>query len=145
MLMINNDFIIAAALYTAFAATAVCALLIIARLIVVFPTIAVTKLEKLSFQSVRAGYEVTNGSALEISKRLAIFFAASVLFFVLVDFLSPYDALPDADGFIWEVLRFSFSYLEFLLSYAPIPLFVALASFIYRRFTFDLQANAGGG
>ena len=121
------------------AAIAACAVFIIARLIAVFPNLAVTKPEKLSLDTILLSIALSKGATLEIGKRLVVFFLGAFLVLLPIDWLASVVLAEMSDGIGQRALLSPVAYLYMLLAYAPIPFFVALASFVYRRLVDDLQ------
>lgn len=133
--------VLTAGVYLAFAATAAAAVIVTACFIAVFPALAATRLEKLSFNTVRSGVEAGRRAVWETAKRLVVFGVAALAFLLVAGAVMPDPPADPGDGGAAHMLV---AYLGTVLSYAPLAFFVALASFIYRRFIEELQAQGRG-
>ncbi|NOX83225.1 MAG: hypothetical protein GXP06_09625 [Alphaproteobacteria bacterium] len=116
----------------------VCGVWLISRLITVYPHIAVSSLN--SFQ-LSSGWELSKEPVWQIAKRVLLFLVCTGVPILLIVSIMPETVGENAATIGERTIWAPFTFLVLLVGYAPIPFFVALASFVYRRLFDDLKAQ----
>lgn len=108
----------------------------ISRMITVYPHIAVAPMRTFRMGS---GFEISKEPVWEIAKRLLVFGVITAVLAAVIGVMTPEGIVNKLSAIGQRTVLAPVAYLYLLAGYAPIPFFVALASFVYRRILDDMR------